>query len=357
LIAASLVFLTPRGALLALCGLVPLAALALAAQRERRARTLLRLPPPARHKRFGPALAVVVIAGLLGLAASQPVLRSTTSVKVRTDTAAIFVIDISRSMLASKAPEARTRIARARDDAVKLRDALSDIPAGVATMTNRVLPDLLPIADRTAFEQTVHQAVRIDEPPPSNDSVTSTSLGALGALGTQSFFGAAVTHRVAIVLTDGESKPFDVHQTARALAHAPGVTPIFVHVWSPGEAVFDANGHREAAYHPDAASAQSLAGLAQAADGKAFRDGNLGAVASAVRAAVGRGPTESAGLTVSTTALAPYAALAALVPLLVLVAGGLLLLYARKVFTKLGISSRPERQAAVPREGATVSGT
>ncbi len=322
MIASSLVFLTPRGALLALLVVVPLAALALASRREQRARTVLGLRPLPAVRRSRRTLAVVAVVGLLGLAASQPVLRSTTSIKVRTDAQAFYVIDISRSMLASRSPAAATRIARAREAAIRLRDRLIDIPSGVATLTDHVLPDLMPVADRSMFVQTVRQAVQVDQPPPATDAVTATNLGALGALGTQQFFAPAARRRVAIVLTDGESRPFDIRQTARALAHAPGVTPIFVQIGSPDEAIFDPGGKPESAYHPDPSSGQTLADLAQAANGKTFRENRLGAAAHAVRAALGAGPTRPEGLEVSTRALAPYVALAALVPLLLLIGEG-----------------------------------
>ncbi len=265
---------------------------------------------------------MIAVAGLLGVAAAQPVLRSTTSIGVRTDAEALYVIDISRSMLASRAPGASTRIARARDDAVRVRDALIDIPSGVATLTDQVLPHLMPVADREAFDQTVRRTVQVDQPPPATDAVTATDLGALGALGTQSFFSPTAKRRVAIVLTDGESRPFDVRQTTRALAHAPQVTPIFIDVSSPREAVFDPGGRVESAYHPDPSSGQTLAGLAQATGGRTFRTDELGAAARAVRAALGTGPEKLGALSISTRALAPYAALAALVPLLLLLAEG-----------------------------------
>src|SRR5438132_987613 len=114
LIAASLTFLTPGGALLALAAALPLAALALASQREQRARAVLGLSAPAGARRWRRAAAVLATVALLGLAASQPALRSSSSIQVRTDAQALFVIDVSRSMLASRAPGAATRFARAR---------------------------------------------------------------------------------------------------------------------------------------------------------------------------------------------------------------------------------------------------
>ena len=192
---------------------------------------------------------------------------------VRTDAAAIYVIDVSRSMLASRSPGAATRIARARAAAIRLRADLPQVPSGVATMTDRVLPNLMPISDDKAFDRTVQEAVQVNEPPPGTDSVTATDLSALGALGTQNFFAPNVKHRVAIVLTDGESQPFDVRQTARALGHVPGVTPIFVQFWSSHDQVFDPDGQAESAYHPDASSKEDLLSLAVAAHGKVFERG------------------------------------------------------------------------------------
>jgi hypothetical protein len=318
---AALVFLTPRWALLALGGAVPLAALALAARRGNHARAVLRLSAPPRSGRARRPIAVVAVAALLGVAASQPVLRSASTVDVRTDAEALFVIDNSRSMLAARAPGARTRIARARDDAVRLRDELGDIAAGVATLTDNVIPDLLPVPGRDTFDETVRGAVRVGNPPAATDAVTATTLAALGAVATQNFFPTAAKHRVVIVLTDGESRPFDVRQTARALAHAPRVTPIFVHVSAPGEAVYDGNGKPETAYHPDPSSTASLAALAQASGGTVFGEGDLARAAKAARAALGRGPTVPEGTALKTVALGPYFALAAIVPLLLLLGG------------------------------------
>jgi hypothetical protein len=323
LIATSLTFLTPRGALLALTALVPLAALAVAARRGRRTRQLLGLAAPPRAGRWRRPVAVTAVLGLLGVAAAQPVVRSTTSIEVRTDSEVFFVIDISRSMLASRTPGGATRVARARAAADRLREGLSDIPAGVATLTDHVLPDLMPVPDRSVFEQTVRQAARVDNPPPATQAVTATDLGALGVLGTQSFFSPAARHRVAIVLTDGESRPFDVQQTVHALAQAPGVTPIFVRISSSNEAVYGVGGHPEPGYHPDPSSAQALAGLARATSGRAFGEGQLGAAMRAVRKALGRGPVRAEGVTMSTRTLGPYFALAALAPLLLLVGDSL----------------------------------
>jgi hypothetical protein len=347
LIAASLTFLTPWGALLALTAAVPLAALALAGRRERRARALLGLRAPSAGRRWVRPLLVAAVLGLLGLAAAQPVLRSTTSIKVRTDSEAFFVIDVSRSMLAARTPSSTRRIARARADAIRLRQSLLDVPAGVAALTDHVLPYLMPVPSAGTFEQTVNRAVAVGQPPPATNSVTATNLGSLGALGTQSFFSPGTKHRVAIVLTDGESRPFDRQQTAQALGR---VMPIFIRIGGSDESVYDSNGQAESGYHPDPSAGLTLAGLAQAAHGRVFGESQVGTAARAVRSALGQGPVHAEGLTVSTRALGPYLALAALAPLLVLV-GGIAgtLRAARGTREREGTRALPSRSASPAR--------
>ena len=165
----------------------------------------------------------------------------------------------------------------------------------------------------------MRQAVQVDDPPPETDAITATNLGALGSLGTQSYFLPSAKRRIAIVLTDGESATFDVRQTARELAHAPGVTPIFIQFWSPDDSVFDPGGSRESAYHPDPSSKATLASLAQASHGFLFDEHQVGAAIRAARTALGTGPVRPDAVAVSTTALAPYIALAALIPLALLI--------------------------------------
>jgi hypothetical protein len=294
---------------------IPLAALALAVRRERHGREVLGLPPPPPERRLPRALAVAAVPVLLGVAASQPALRTTSHVRVRTDAQALFVLDISRSMLAAREPGARTRLARAKEDAMAMRDAIPEVPSGVATLTDRVLPDLLPNADPSVFRGTIEQAVAIERPPPASTDVTASTLGALGAIGTQNFFPPAATRRLVLVLTDGESRPFDPRQVAHALAAGPGVRLILVHVWAAGEAVY-VGGRAEPGYRVDPASAQALASLASAAGGAVFGEHSLAGAIRAARADLGAGPTVRMGKAERTRSLAPYVVLASLLPLL-----------------------------------------
>ena len=320
--AGALVLLTPLGSLVALAALVSLAGLAVAARRERRARDILRLPPPPPARRLPRVLGLVAVSGLLGLAATQPAWRTTDHAHVRTDAQALFVIDVSRSMRAARGPSQPTRLARAKSEAITLREAIPEVPSGVATLTDRVLPDLLPSPDRALFRSTVEQAVSIESPPPGTTAVLATSLQAIGAVGTQNFFPPTATHRLVVVLTDGESTPVDPQQVARMLAAGPGVRIVLVHVWASGEQV-STGGRAETAYREDPQSGRTLESLAQAAGGSAFGERELGAAARAAVSALGSGPTDVEGTTQHVRALAPYAAAAAILPLLLLIGPGL----------------------------------
>src|SRR5271154_4349664 len=113
----SLGFLTPVAGLVALAAVVPPVALGLAGRRVSAAREALRLPAPPPTRVLSKALMLAAVVALLGLAAAQPALRTTTTTHVRTDAQVMFVIDTSRSMLASKGPNGTKRLAKAQSDA------------------------------------------------------------------------------------------------------------------------------------------------------------------------------------------------------------------------------------------------
>lgn len=320
MVVGALVFLTPAGGLAALALVIPLAALVLVSRREQRGRKLLGLTAPPPTRQLPRVLALVAVPALLGLAATQPALRSTTKQRVRTDAQAYFVLDTSRSMLARKAPGDPTRLARARADAIRMRDALPEIPAGIATLTDRLLPDLLPDPDPSVFAQTINQAVQIEQPPPASSNIKATTFTVpLEYLASQNFFPATIHKRLAVILTDGESNPVDDGAVARALAAGPGIKVIFIHVWQPGEAVYDGN-TPEQGYHEDPNSGQILQTLAGAIDnGKSFDESSIGSAIGAMKADLGTtGPTILQGSVERTRTLAPFVALAALLPLLLI---------------------------------------
>jgi hypothetical protein len=310
----ALTFLSPAGGLVALGIVVPIAALLLADRRVARARALLRLASPGREGWRTIVAALAAVPLLLGVAASQPAVRTQHGTRLRTDAQALFVLDVSRSMLASAEPHRRTRLARAREAALRLHSELTEVPSGVGTLTDRVLPDLFPTGDAAAFASTV-QHIGIEQPPPQSIAVNATTLAPLADVATEGYYAPAARRRLLVVLTDGESQAFSAAEVARALRSGPGVSLVLVRVWAEGERVFGLSGQPES-YLPDPQSGPTLAGLAAATGGRVFAERDLGAAAAFARSALGTGPTTARGREVRTTPLAPYVAAAAFVPLL-----------------------------------------
>lgn len=306
-------FLTPLGALAALAALVPLVAWRLGRARVGAVRRTLGLPTPARPSTLvRPAAAAAGIA-LLGLAAAQPVLTHETTRRVRADVQALFVVDTSRSMAASATRSSPTRLDRAIDAAVRLRAAIPDVAAGVATLTDRVLPDLLPVADVSAFDGVVRRAVGIERPPPRYSSLRATAFGALTQIASGEYFERTARRRIVVLLTDGESGPVNPGEIARSLAAARGYRFLAVRVWDSREAVYGADGKPEPGYRPDPSGRTILTALAETTGGRSFEGSEVSAASSYLTGLVGHGPARAtrAGEP-GRTPLAPYVAAFAL---------------------------------------------
>ncbi len=230
----SITILTPLGGLLVLAGLVPLLALRTGEGHARSIARTLGLPE-GRSPRAAFA-AVGTIAALLGLAASQPVLALEHGGRVRTDAEVYVVLDTSRSMLAASSADGRSRFERAKALALLLRSELDDVPVGVASLTDRVLPHLFPSTDSDLYTTTIERAMEVDNPPPDRDwAGRATTFGALSALATSSFFSSSAKWRVAVLLTDGETHPYSLAALANDLGAQPAVVPVTVHVWGEGD--------------------------------------------------------------------------------------------------------------------------
>jgi hypothetical protein len=313
--AFSLIFLSPKGALIALGVLLPLAALVLIARRGSRLRAALAVPRASRWRVVVPTLAVAAVAALFGVAAAQPVAEQETALEVRTDAEAYVVIDVSRSMLARSGLGGVMRLGRAKAAAVKLRRALPEIRVGVASLTDRVLPHLFPSADADAFRATVGLALDIEQPPPrSNFLGNATSLDSLAAIATQRFFSPRAERRAAVVLTDGETLGINEARLARVWRRPPGMSVVFVQFWSRNERVFN-RGLPEPQYRPDPEARADLDRLAKVTGATIFDEDELGAATSRVRSSLKRGPTVTEGVRKRRLALAPYLLAAALLPL------------------------------------------
>jgi hypothetical protein len=299
-------FLTPAAGLVALAAGVPVAAALLGRARAEAVRRSLGLAPARRRGELARLGALAAAVALLGLAAAQPALTRGTTRRVRPDAQVLFVVDTSRSMAAAS-PSGPTRLARAAAAARRLRAAVPQVAAGVATLTDRVLPDLFPVADVRAFDAVTSRAVAIESPPPRETTVRATSYDALAGISDANFFAPSAKTRVVVLLTDGETVPTDTAAVGRDLR----TKLIAVRFWSARESIAG-----ESAYRPDPAGRTALLTLAAAADGELFAERDLDGAARALRAAVGTGPTVAAtGNERRRTALAPFVAALALLPL------------------------------------------
>lgn len=314
----SLTLLTPSGALVGGAVVLPLVAVALAARRARAARAALRLHAPRTGADAIALTALVAMFVLLALAATQPALSHDTVEHVRTDAQTLFVLDTSRSMAAASSARGRSRLTRARSAAAKLRASIPDVAAGIATLTDRVLPDLLPVADAASFDATLERSVGIEQPPPRSTGVRATTFTALAGIPASGFFESTAKRRTIVLLTDGESSPFDPSALGRALSD---VGVVVVRFWSAGESVFGPSGRPETAYRPDPAAPATLDSLAAATGGdRAYAESDLGAAAARLHSLLGTGPTHAVVARARReTPLAPFVALAALVPLALIV--------------------------------------
>jgi len=310
----SLTILTPLGALLAVGVVVPLVALIRARRKAASVRDVLGVAALRRRAVAVPLAALAIGAALLGLAAAQPVVEWTRDQSVRTDAEAFVVLDVSRSMLAQRTVGDAQRIARAKGAATSLRASLSDVPVGLASLTDRVLPHLFPSADEEVFEATLERSMGIERPPPRASFATgATSLNALATLRGLRYFTPKSTKRLAIVLTDGESQPVSNARLGGLFRRPPPIEVVFVQFWGEDEHVFS-RGVPEPQYIPDPSARAALDRLAASANGTVYSEDQLDAVRSKVRALLGSGPSVVEGEKAGQLALAPYLAAAALLP-------------------------------------------
>jgi hypothetical protein len=309
-----LTFLTPIDALFALAAALPLAALWLAHSRMEQVRRLFSLTSPRRRELAGVVGALALLPALLGVAAAQPVVVRHQLLGQRLDVQAFFVFDTSTSMSARTGPHGPTRLERAKREAEDVIPKLGDIPVGVATMTDRVLPDLMPTPNPVSIRRTLEQSVGINRPPPSQlYTRRATTLSALYPIAYSNFYSPGVQHRILVVFTDGEATPIR-SAVGYELAGAMTVHPLFVHVWAPTERIY-VHGRIDPRYEPDPTSASALSRFATAAHGHVFGENDLDSLAQTIRAEAGSTPVTTDVLGYARIALAPWFVLAGVIPL------------------------------------------
>ena len=313
--------LSPLGAIVGLAALLALVELTRSHQRTDVARRAIGLAPSPRLGTAGAAAAICAIAGLVALAAAQPVLTTAKLVTLRKDAAAYVVVDTSRSMLAAKGAGTETRLERARRVALIVRSQLPGIKVGVASISDRLLPHLLPTFDGSSFERTVVHVLRAGEPAPRGGGTTASSLGALAALAQDNFFIASERRRAVVVITDAESIPFHERDVTRALLTPPGIAFELVRMGTGGERVFDPRGKPELGYRPEPGAGAIARSVVAAVGGHVFDEDGAEAAGRAAAKALGRGRGTATPTRITTRRdLAPYALYLAALPLLVLLA-------------------------------------
>ena len=308
-------FLAPLAGAIAVLGVIPLVASLGVILRATRVRSRLGLNSPTRRSRLPVLTALVVVPLLVGLAAADPVVARGHVREIRVGAEVLFVVDTSRSMLARPSERAPTRLARAKEAALALRSSLDDVRVGIASITDRTLPYLLPSADPDVFASVLARSIAVDAPPPSGLYISrATDFGALTVIPTHGYFSASATRRLVVVFSDGESRPFDSLRLRSIFGQPPATETIAIRFWNDQELVYT-NGLPDAAYRPDPRSARAVARLVAATGGTAYDEDDLGAARSRAREIVEGTRATALDRDSTQTPLAPYLIASVLVPL------------------------------------------
>ena len=311
-------FLTPLGGLVALSALRPLGVFVARERRARRVRRTLGLDEPGPVASGGTALALTAVPALLALAAAQPVLDLTRTRPERTDAEVLVVLDTSRSMLAASSRGSETRYERARETARRIALSLDEVPFGLASITDRTLPHVLPTTDARVYLSALERSIGVERPPPAFFYTThATTLGSLRVVPTRGFFSPTARKRLLIVLTDGETREAGP-RFARAFRRARRpVETYFVRFWREDERIYE-TGIAEVGYKPDARIAAGVERAAATIGGRVFEEDAVDEVLAAAKSYLGEGPTRDRERRGEKVPLMPYVTAFALVPLAVI---------------------------------------
>jgi hypothetical protein len=309
-------FLTPLAGLVAVAAVVPLAVFAGRERRAARIRRTLSLAPSSARARTPVAVALALIPVLLGLAATQPVLVRSEARPERSDAEVFFVVDTSRSMLAAASAAAPTRYERAATAARELQLELPQVPVGLASITSRVLPHLLPTTDTRVIAATLRESMGVDRPPAATFVELATALGSLEDVPRGNYFSPDAEKRLLVVFTDGETQGVPPG-LARPFTKRPRIETIFVRLWAADERIYE-TGAAESGYLPLPSGGPRLERARSLLGGQVFDESELGEVRAAAARILGSGPTRAREIEGQRLALMPYLTLAAFAPLLFL---------------------------------------
>ena len=309
----ALSFLTPAYSFAALPFAGALLAAVYAGRRAAAARAALGLARAPRRW-LGVDLALVAAAGvLLGVGCAQPAIWRDRPVYGSPDAEVAIVVDVSRSMLAAADPAAPTRLQRARQLALHVRDAAPGVSVGLVSLTDRTFPLTFPSTDPQLFRDAVAQTVRLQEPPPRFlGSQTSTDLRGLRQLAVGHYFGEKTKRRAIVVFTDAETEEAPI--TYAGYFERRGITVSLVTLWHPNERVWDRRGRAEA-YRPSKTMLPAVKEFVKRTGGKIYAEGESEQVVEAVRELGKAGRRVATGKAREPQPLAPYFVALAVLPL------------------------------------------
>jgi hypothetical protein len=317
ILAFAVSFVSPAGAVMALAGAVALVVLLAGDQRLRRVCAVVGLRPPTFRTTVPLGVAVAALTACLSPAAAKPVLATQEKTSGRADAEVYFVFDISRSMGARSGPDAPTRLDRARAVAKEIRASLGGIPAGVASLTDRLLPHLFASASVNDFNAVVDRALGVDRPPArlAWGDTLGTRLSAIGELPNLGYFSDQARRRAVVVLTDGETLTEGLSSLPAQLTQS-GLHPFLVRIWGPNERVYDPRGTVNPNYRPDPDSTALFDQLANSLQTRVYGGQAAGVIARAIRKDLGKGPMTTRGRELQSTTLTPWLVGLAFLPLL-----------------------------------------
>jgi hypothetical protein len=253
------------------------------------------------------------VGALLALAAAQPVLSGNKTRLGRSDAEAYLLFDTSRSMLARTNSRSLTRLGRAKALAQDLRLGLRDIPVGVASLTDRMLPHLFPTLDPQVFASILRDSIGIQKPPPVGSGDLATDFNSITDITTNQYFRPSIAKRLLVVFSDGESRGFDDLKLTQTLRRGH-VRVLFVHLWKADEKIFLLRNAADPGYRPDSESLRAAERVATAGQGEVLGE-DEGALRAAAKEIIGTGPATTIREQRTRVSLAPFVALAALLPL------------------------------------------
>ena len=82
------------------------------------------------------------------------------------------------------------RMERAQRFGLRMRRRLTELPSGVASLTDRVLPHLFPTADEEVFTAAVEQSVGVDRPASRAMDQVTTLFAAFDSMPGDTFFSS-----------------------------------------------------------------------------------------------------------------------------------------------------------------------